>query len=115
MSPLSCEFPGSLLCCALDAHPKCPGWSGPSPASQRVLMHQMTVNISFHGLFKLLGESRASQGSFTPERGAFQPCGKALCLQISIVGQSDLEAISRFITLLLTGKLTLRCETCLEL
>lgn len=77
----------------------------------------MTVNISFHGLFKLLGESQAAalQGSFTPEQGAFQRCGKAVCLQISIVGQSDLEAISQFITLLLTGKLTLLCEACLEL
>lgn len=77
----------------------------------------MTVNISFHGLFKLLGESQAaaSQGSFTPELGTFQHCGKAACLQISIVGQNNLEAISRFITLLLTGKLTLGCEACLEL
>lgn len=77
----------------------------------------MTVNISFQGLFKLLGESQAvaSQGSFTPERGAFQRCGKAVCLQISIVGQSKLEATSQFIRLLLSGRLSPLWETCLEL
>lgn len=105
--------------CALSWMPIPSALAGPIPgtASRRVLLHQMTANISFHGLFKLLGESQAAapQGSFTPERGAFQYCGKAACLQLSIVGQSNLEAISRFVTLLLTGKATLRYETCLEL
>ena len=73
----------------------------------------------FTAFFKVPGECQALtlQGSFTPGLKLFKQCRKVMCLQTSIVGQSDLEAISflQFIKLLLTGKLKQRHETSLEL
>ena len=77
------------------------------------------VMFPFTAFFKVPGECQALtlQGSFTPRLKLFKQCRKVMCLQTSIVGQSDLEAISffQFIKLLLTGKLNQRYETFLEL
>ena len=73
----------------------------------------------FTAFFKVPGECQALilKRSFTPGLKLFKQCRKVMCLQTSIVGQSDLEAISffQFIKLLLTGKLNQRYETFLEL
>lgn len=97
--PGSLQFPGKLLCCNLDARPNCLGWSSPwlclpqGPAAINWLL-----TFPFTVFCKLLRERQelASQGSFTPGLGPFQRCRQVMCLQISTVGQSDLEAISFF-------------------
>lgn len=97
------RIPRKALCCDLDARPNCLGWA---LLPSRSCCYQLTGNVSFHCLFQTVGWV-PSAGFIHPRAGSFQQCRKVMCLQISIVGQSDLEAISffHFIKLLLTGKL----------